>query len=122
MKTDCLFCQIAAGETETPIIWENEVVVAFMDIVPKAPIHALVVSRQHVRDLSDLTDADLAGQLIMAARQVANHLGIAEAYRFHINNGRAAGQVIDHLHIHLLGQLNPELVDVLRHEGLGSLH
>lgn len=103
MKPDCLFCKIAAGQMETPIIWENEVAVAFADIHPSAPIHLLIVPRQHIASLNELNDMMLGGQLLLATRDVARQVGLAEkGYRAQINVGRDGGQVINHLHLHLL--------------------
>jgi histidine triad (HIT) family protein len=98
----CLFCQIAHGDKEK-LIWENDVAVAFADIHPKAPVHILVVPKAHIDCLDKLDNATLAGQLLMAVRTVARIAGVAGAYRVVINNGRHAGQVIDHLHLHILG-------------------
>ena len=114
---DCLFCSIAGGD-KANLIWENDIAVAFKDIHPKAPVHVLVVPKQHVATLDELDDEVLAGRLVTAAREVARKLGIDQAYRFHINSGRAAGQIIDHVHIHLLGKLTPQGIDDLRSEGL----
>ena len=97
---DCLFCRIANGGSG--LVWENEYAAAFADIHPKAPVHLLVVSKRHVVSLEALDDAELAGQLLMAAREVARVAGVSDAYRVMINNGRAAGQIIEHLHVHIL--------------------
>ena len=77
---------------------------AFNDIHPKAPVHILVVPKQHVERLDKLEDERLAGQLLMAVREVALEAGLEGRFRVAMNNGRAAGQVIDHLHFHILGQ------------------
>jgi histidine triad (HIT) family protein len=114
---ECLFCSISNGDP-AKFIWHNDIAVAFHDIHPKAPIHVLVVPKKHFKTLDELDDAALAGALMLAAREVARDLGISRAYRLHINNGRAAGQVIDHLHIHLLGNLTPSGIESLRVEGL----
>jgi histidine triad (HIT) family protein len=98
---DCLFCTIAAGK-QGELIWENEVAVAFRDIHPKAPIHLLVVPKQHFANLDDLDDRELGGRLLEAVKLVAAQEGISGAYRVQVNNGRSAGQIIDHLHFHLL--------------------
>ena len=117
LMNNCLFCTIANGDP-AKLIWQNEIAVSFHDIHPKAPVHVLVVLKQHVANLDELDDETLAGQLMLAGRDVARQLGINHAYRFHINNGRAAGQEIDHLHIHLLGNLSPAVIDELRNDGL----
>ncbi len=102
MKDDCLFCKIAHGDKEN-LVWENEVATAFKDIHPKAPVHVMVVPKQHINSLDELTDPVLAGQLLEAVREVAKHLEVAGGYRVMINVGRGGGQVIDHLHMHILG-------------------
>ncbi len=98
---DCLFCTIAHGDKEN-LIWENGGFAAFKDIHPKAPVHVLVVPKRHVESLAALDDAVLAGQLLMAVRQVTELLGVADGYRVIINNGRRGGQLVDHLHVHVL--------------------
>ena len=101
MKNDCLFCTIAHGDKEQ-LIWENGIAAAFKDIHPKAPIHVLVVSKRHVQSLDALDDPILAGQLLMAVRQVAKELGVSDGYRVVMNTGRRGGQLVDHLHFHIL--------------------
>lgn len=98
---NCLFCNIAADPTK--LIWENEVAAAFKDIHPKAPVHILLVPKKHVEQLDSLADEQLAGKLLMAVKEVAAQVGIAGAYAVKIHNGKAAGQEIDHLHLHILG-------------------
>ncbi len=100
---DCLFCKLAADSTG--LIWENQDAVAFRDIHPKAPIHILVVSKQHIARLDDLSDAALAGRLLLAVSEVAELVGVKGAYKVHLNNGRTAGQLVDHLHFHILAGL-----------------
>jgi len=102
MKDDCLFCKIAHGDKEH-LVWENDVAAAFHDIHPKAPVHVLVVPKQHVDSLDQLDDPLALGQLMLAVKEVAKHLGVAGGYRTVINTGRNGGQVIDHLHVHILG-------------------
>jgi histidine triad (HIT) family protein len=99
---DCLFCNIAAGD-KTKLVWENDIAVAFNDLHPKAPVHVLVVPKQHITMLDDLDDEKLAGQLLLATKAVAWALGLKGAYRLKLHNGRSAGQIIDHLHFHVLG-------------------
>lgn len=113
---NCLFCSIANGSKDK-LLWENEIAVAFKDIHPKAPLHILVVPKIHVNCLDDLADTDLAGQLLMAVRVVVDKVGLKGAYRVHINNGEAAGQVIPHLHLHVLGGFGANDVDSLREDG-----
>ena len=99
---ECLFCEIAQGR-KGELVWENEVAAAFKDINPKAPVHLLIAPKVHVEKLDDLNDAELAAQLLEAVKTVAAQAGVAGGYRVQINNGRAGGQVIDHLHIHVMG-------------------
>ncbi len=100
--TDCLFCKIANGDP-AKLVWSNERAAAFNDIHPKAPVHLLVVPKQHIANLDALEDAELAGKMLLAVREVAHQAGLKGAYRSQINNGKAAGQVIEHLHFHVLG-------------------
>jgi histidine triad (HIT) family protein len=99
---DCLFCSIANGDPEK-LVWQNDIAAAFVDIHPKAPVHVLVVPKRHVAMLDDLDDAELAGQLLLAVREVAHAQGLVGRYKVQVNNGRLAGQVIDHLHFHVMG-------------------
>ncbi len=103
---DCLFCDIIAGKVKGDIIKQNEYVVAFRDINPMAPVHALIVPRKHIATLNDLTedDAELISQAVFMAREVAEDEGIrAEGYRLVWNCNRHAGQTVFHIHLHLLG-------------------
>lgn len=101
---DCLFCKIVAKELPSKIVHEDADVVAFHDVDPKAPTHVLVIPRKHVAGLSASTDEDalLLGRIQRAAAQVAASLGLS-SFRVVTNNGRGAGQTVDHLHYHLLG-------------------
>jgi histidine triad (HIT) family protein len=103
MNPDCLFCSIANGDS-SKLVWYNDVAAAFADIHPKAPVHVLVVPKRHVENLDVLDDAELGGQMLLAVREVAASQGLKGRYRVQVNNGRPAGQVIDHLHFHVLGQ------------------
>jgi len=104
--TDCLFCKIAAGEIPADKIYEDDHVIAFRDIAPKAPTHVLVIPRRHISTLNDLRpdDSELIGRMYLAAREVAHQEGIAEdGYRTVVNCNSAAGQTVFHIHLHLLG-------------------
>ncbi len=106
MADDCLFCGIASGEVESDVVAEGERWVAFRDANPQAPTHVLVVPRRHVESLDDLADdrTDLAGELVLAARDVARAEGLDEdGWRLVANTGRGAGQSVFHLHLHVLG-------------------
>lgn len=104
-KTDCLFCKIAAGDIPATIVYENDHVVGFRDINPHAPVHVLMVPREHIPTLNALDDehADLAGRLILAARDYAVAEGFAEdGYRVLMNCNAHAGQTVFHVHLHVL--------------------
>lgn len=92
---DCLFCMIAADSSK--LIWENDVAAAFNDINPKAPVHVLVVSKQHIKNLDALDDERMAGRLMMAVREVIREIGLVEANQILIQ-----GIEMDHLHFHIM--------------------
>lgn len=104
-EPDCLFCGIAAGEIPADRVHEDDDVVAFRDIAPKAPTHVLVIPRRHVPDVHALTDADgdLLAKLFGVVRLVADESGLSGGYRVVTNVGPEAGQSVFHLHLHLLG-------------------
>ena len=106
MATDCLFCRIVVGEIPSTRVHEDDEVIAFRDIAPRAPTHILVIPRRHVASAADLTEADgpMLGRLFSVAAAVAREQGIADAgYRIVSNVGRWGGQTVDHLHLHLMG-------------------
>lgn len=104
MSADCLFCRIVRREIPATIVAEDEHCVAFRDIGPQAPTHVLVVPRQHVSTLDEVTDPLLMGRLMMAAAEVARSEKIVDAgYRTVINTNAGAGQTVFHLHVHVLG-------------------
>lgn len=103
---DCIFCQIAAGEIPSEILYQDEEIIAIRDINPQAPKHLLVMPRLHIPSLADVTDdhIPLIGRLVTVANQLAEREGIAQSgYRIVTNCGPDAGQAIPHLHLHLLG-------------------
>jgi len=102
----CLFCKIAKKEIPAKLVYEDDWCVAFSDIRPQAPIHLLVVPRQHVTDLADLAESNLSliTQLVGAAHKVAQKMSLLEdGYRLVINSGKNGGQTVFHLHLHVLG-------------------
>lgn len=106
MSTDCLFCKIVAGDIPARIIYQDDLVLAFHDIEPQAPQHVLIIPRQHIATLLDLTRAEetLIGHIHLVATQLARQLGIADdGFRLVNNCNTAGGQVIWHVHFHLLG-------------------
>jgi len=104
---DCLFCKIAKKEIPAEIVYEDENAVAFKDIKPKAPVHFLIVPRKHIHSVDHIEAEDrcLIGDLILAAQKIAREQKI-NGYRIQINVGRVGGQLIDHLHLHLLSGKN----------------
>lgn len=104
MSADCLFCRIIRREIPATIVWEDEHCVAFRDINAQAPVHVLVVPRQHVSTLDDVTDPLLIGRLMATAAKVARSEAVVESgYRTVINTNAGAGQTVFHLHVHVLG-------------------
>ncbi|MDE2059327.1 MAG: histidine triad nucleotide-binding protein [candidate division NC10 bacterium] len=102
----CLFCKIANRECPGKIVYEDEQSVAFEDIHPKAPIHILIVPRQHLATILDATQTDdrLLGHLLLVANRIARQIGIADrGFRLVINCNNEGGQAVYHLHLHLLG-------------------
>ena len=104
MPDDCLFCRIVRGEIPAKLVAETEHCVAFRDIDPKAPVHVLVIPREHVPSLDKTDDPALVGRLALLAAEIARTEGIAErGYRTVLNTNADAGQSVDHIHLHLLG-------------------
>jgi histidine triad (HIT) family protein len=106
MPAECPFCRISAGEIPADIVHEDDLVVAFRDIEPRAPTHVLVVPREHLDSAADLDDGhdSLLGRIVAVANRVAAAEGIAETgYRLVTNVGPDGGQSVRHLHLHLLG-------------------
>ncbi len=105
MAEDCVFCKIADGEIPADVVAESDDWLAFRDIDPKAPVHLLVIPREHVASLDDLEIGrrELAGELLLAARRVAEREGIGGGYRIVANTGADAGQTVFHLHLHVMG-------------------
>ena len=99
--SDCIFCKIINGDFGTEFVYENESVVVFKDINPKADTHLLVVPRVHVESLNELNNKDLLGELMMTVKSTTEKLGI-KSYRTVINTGKEVGQEVFHLHIHIL--------------------
>ena len=103
---DCIFCNIIKKEIPANIIYENESILAFNDIHPRAPIHQLIVPKKHIATLNELTDDDtkLVGEMIQRASLLAEKFGIAQSgYRTVFNCNADGGQVVFHLHLHLIG-------------------
>jgi histidine triad (HIT) family protein len=106
MEKDCVFCRIIRGEMPTEILYATDALVVFRDVRPQAPVHLLIVPKKHIRSVNDLTadDTSILGELFQAAREMARRLGTAtDGYRLFVNVERGGGQVIFHLHLHLIG-------------------
>lgn len=101
---DCIFCKIASGEVRSRIVYEDGDTLAFSDLNPQAPTHILIIPRRHIARLSSAgeEDGELLGKLQLAAIKTAQLLKVENAFRLVTNNGRGAGQAVDHLHYHLL--------------------
>ena len=104
MADQCLFCRIVSREIPATLVAETEDCVAFRDINPQAPVHVLVVPREHVPSLNDVTDAAMVGRLSLLAAEIAKREGVSDGgYRTVINTNADAGQTVFHIHLHLLG-------------------
>jgi len=101
-----LFLKIIEREIPADIVYETEQVLAFRDINPQAPVHVLIIPKRHIRTVNDLVpaQAELIGQLYLAAKEIAENEGLAEeGYRLVMNCNQAAGQLVFHIHLHLMG-------------------
>jgi histidine triad (HIT) family protein len=106
MKTDCIFCRIIAGESSEGVLFQDEWVTAFHDIHPVAPVHILIVPNKHWSSLNEVSaeDETVLGRLVITAQRLAHQEGIEQTgYRLIINTGKHSGQVVNHLHMHLIG-------------------
>jgi histidine triad (HIT) family protein len=106
MAEECIFCRIVAGEVPANIIYQDEGFLAFRDILPRAPTHVLIIPKTHITSVAELTEEqqEIAGRLIIIAKNLAEKEGIAKkGYRLVINCGSEGGQLVPHLHLHLIG-------------------
>jgi len=104
--SDCLFCNIVDGKIKANLVYQDDSIVAFKDIAPKAPVHILIIPRKHLVSVSDIAETDraLIGEIFQVAARLAREQGIADSgYRVVVNSGADAGQSVLHLHYHLLG-------------------
>lgn len=109
MEKDCTFCNILSKEIPTKLLFENETLIVFKDINPIAPVHLLVVPKKHIRSINDLTDPDqkIVAELVMVAKEMAKKVGISSTgYKLLFNVEKGGGQVIFHLHLHIIGGWN----------------
>jgi histidine triad (HIT) family protein len=114
---DCLFCKIIEGTIPSKKVFENDRILAFHDIQPAAPVHILIIPKKHIPTMNEVTDDDAAvmAELFSVARHIAKEQGIADSgYRLVNNVNADGGQVVYHLHIHLLGgtKLSPQLTNI----------
>jgi histidine triad (HIT) family protein len=117
---DCVFCKIAKKEIPADIIHQDDQVVVFKDIRPSAPVHYLIIPKEHIQSIAHLeaNHNKIIAEVIYAAKKVAAQMGL-KGYKLVFNVGREGGQVIDHLHLHLLGGWNQKAdIDAMPHPGL----
>ena len=102
---NCIFCKIIAGEIPSAKVYEDEEMVIFKDVAPKAKIHLLCVPKEHFATVMELTDerAALVGRMLQKIGRLRDTLGLSEGFRLVVNQGENAGQTVHHLHIHILG-------------------
>lgn len=103
---DCIFCRIASGEIPSAKVYEDDSVLGFKDITPQAPVHILVIPKQHMASVLEIPhgSGDLLAAMMSAVQQIAREQGLADdGFRLVTNTGSAAGQVVHHLHFHILG-------------------
>ena len=104
MADDCLFCRIVRKEIPAKLVAEDEHSLAFRDINPQAPVHVLVIPKEHVPSLDQASDPTMLGRLSLMAAEIARREGISrDGYRTVVNTNSAAGQTVFHVHLHLLG-------------------
>jgi len=104
--SDCLFCKIVSGEISCDKLYENDKLIAFRDIDPKAPIHILVIPKKHIRSINELeiSDQNLAGEILLAAKEIASIENIeSSGYRTIFNTNSDGGQTVYHIHMHVMG-------------------
>jgi histidine triad (HIT) family protein len=104
--TDCLFCNIIKGKIPSNLIYEDEKVIAFNDINPQAPVHYLVIPRDHIEsaDFINENNKELIGHIIFVASKLAKEQGLSKGYRIINNCGSDGGQTVGHIHFHILGK------------------
>ncbi len=103
---DCIFCKIANKEMDSEIVYEDDNFIAFKDISPRAPIHILIVPKKHIASVNHLKEEhkELIGSMFLVAQKVVEQLGIRDkGYKLAFNVGKDGGQIVDHLHLHVLG-------------------
>ncbi len=104
--SNCIFCKIIAGEIPAARIYEDDDVIAFNDIYPKAPVHFMIVPKKHIESLLAAEPADqvLLGKILLLAPKIAREQGLGAGFKTTIHTGKAGGQEVFHLHVHVMGQ------------------
>jgi histidine triad (HIT) family protein len=108
--SDCLFCRIAARESPADVEYEDDEILAFKDIYPKAPVHVLIIPKRHIASLmtAEAGDAGVLGRCLLLARRLGEMKGFGDrGYRLVVNSGVEGGQVVDHVHFHFLAGRRP---------------
>jgi histidine triad (HIT) family protein len=102
---NCIFCKSVAGQIPAKLVYEDELFVAFHDIHPKAPLHLLIIPKRHIESLQQVgeSDVDLLGKMLVLAPKLAADNGSPQGFKTLINTGKAGGQEVYHLHMHVLG-------------------
>ena len=102
---DCLFCKIVDGEIESEILYEDEEIIAFPDINPVAPIHILIIPKEHIESADSLEKrhSEMVGKIFLVAKKIAKDMDLDEGYRIVNNCGEDGGQTVKHIHFHLIG-------------------
>lgn len=101
---NCVFCKIVNGEIPTDFIYQDEKMAVFKDVNPSAPVHILVIPKEHIVSLNEVADKSLLGELLLRVAQIAKDRGLVNSgYKVAINVGVGGGQIVPHLHFHLLG-------------------
>lgn len=105
MSHDCVFCRIAAGEIPADVVFENERIIAFRDINPAAPVHILIVPKEHIASVAHLKEEHqaLVGEIFTSIQRLAEQEKLDKGFRVVVNTGQDGGQSVEHLHFHLLG-------------------
>lgn len=112
---DCVFCKIISGDLPATFAYQDDQLIVINDVAPKAPVHLLIIPKEHLDQTSNLVDGHqrLAGRLFLVARDMARKFNVAGGYRLVVNNGKLSGQIVPHLHMHLLGGWKKEVADDL---------
>jgi histidine triad (HIT) family protein len=103
---NCIFCNIAKKEMQTNVVYEDDRIICFEDAGPVAPVHVLMIPKQHISSIDDVTekDQDLLGYMMIKVPEIAKQLELDNGYRLIINNGDDGMQTVKHLHIHIMGK------------------